>query len=379
MNNRAWTIGLILVIVAAVIWILSWYPAFHPPVSTKVPWIKWSKSVGGESLGGHLWLGKEDTLYVASPADTLYAFDSSGAEKWVHRTDLNDGIVGGPIQDDHGNVYFITFNKILSLSASGLKQWEFACAPAADSSRFYDRGYIDGETLYAMCAETFYALNRTDGTELWRSAPDRVAFSTILNDGTQLSVRDGQLVATSTDGSPLWKYPLPAGAKYLTRIDFGADESIYINAGYTLVALTRFGERRWDFPFQTHAEPVIAPDGTVLVVYDLGRVGALNPDGSPKWLYILTWNRADQPQGVTPVLGKDGILYVAQSGGIVAISPQGNKLWEIDLTGTVAEAPILSPDGTLYITTRAGFVYAVQTSSKGPAETVIPKTHYDHW
>ncbi|MEH6890240.1 PQQ-binding-like beta-propeller repeat protein, partial [Bacillus sp. JJ864] len=92
-----------------------------------------------------------------------------------------------------------------------------------------------------------------------------------------------------------------------------------------------------------YSPPVIAEDGTIYVA--AGNLIAFNPDGSIKW----------QTKGShiidTPVLDRDGIIYVRNVGGkrLEAYNPDGSKKWSSNefIRGSYGSI-LISKDGTIY-------------------------------
>ena len=86
-----------------------------------------------------------------------------------------------------------------------------------------------------------------------------------------------------------------------------------------IVAMNPDGTKKW-FHYNRYAnDPVIGPDGTIY----LTRMGdldtpsdfyALNPDGSEKWKFQTS--TAQTEYFGTPLIGADGIIYVATTSTI---------------------------------------------------------------
>jgi len=79
------------------------------------------------------------------------------------------------------------------------------------------------------------------------------------------------------------------------------------------------------------------------------RFWAVNPDGTQKWQRLLS----SAGSLLSAAIGSDGTLYV---GGdkLRAIDPQdGSVRWELDIqtTTSIAAAPAVGPDGTIYVCT----------------------------
>jgi hypothetical protein len=100
----------------------------------------------------------------------------------------------------------------------------------------------------------------------------------------------------------------------------------------------------------------VAADGTVYVSMVNGKLYAINPDGTQKWLVQLG-SGAEGPV----VVGSDGTIYVASSvatvpgtsaGAIFALNPDGTQKWVFDDTRAfIIAGPGIGPDGNIYAVT----------------------------
>jgi outer membrane protein assembly factor BamB len=362
-----------------------------PDTVYQIPSLKWTRPFGPVHP---FWtaplLTRDGSLILASLEGDVYSLDSHGTLLWTYRIGQQEAIAGGLLQDRDGNIYFSTLDKVFSLNTSGLKRWETSpCTPGKLAQD--DQGAtFDDATLYTTCGKNFAAFNKTDGTQLWSQPPfEGESAPALLQNGTLVFARDRHVVAVDRAGNTLWTYPppnaVPANNTYPQDIYFDSpvavapDQSLYVGSrNNRLVALDSDGILKWSFDAGVmqgyRASPVIASDGTVFVVNSQGVATALSPDGAVKWTLHLSVRNGIQ---ATPILGADGTIYFAADPGVVAISPDGRKLWELALSGFSAGSPTLAPDGTLYIATIDGVLYAVQTASPGLMQNAWPKYQHD--
>jgi outer membrane protein assembly factor BamB len=104
----------------------------------------------------------------------------------------------------------------------------------------------------------------------------------------------------------------------------------------------------WVFkaPAGFSGSPVISSEGTIYAADLDRRLLALNPDGTKLWETSL----AQVPLGPL-ALGPQGIIYVTDSnGGLSAFSPDGHPLWtfETSASGKPNHGAIVAPNGTIY-------------------------------
>ena len=73
--------------------------------------------------------------------------------------------------------------------------------------------------------------------------------------------------------------------------------------------------------------------------------------GGEKWkypVYLSLWGAA--------TIDKNGIIYVGTPyDGLHAIYPNGTRKWHVDLVGREYQAPVIAPDGTIYVGTMSWF------------------------
>jgi outer membrane protein assembly factor BamB len=159
------------------------------------------------------------------------------------------------------------------------------------------------------------------------------------------------------DASTLkWSFEIVREIRSSPAID--ADGTIYIQSldGY-LFAINPNGTEKWRFSMPgIESSPAIGLDGTIYVGNSL-FIYAINPDGSEKWTYdtgALTWS--------SPTIGQDGRIYVSAygNGTLYALNPDGIEEWTHSLGGIewLYESPSIGTDGTIYIRSNDGNVYA---------------------
>ena len=65
----------------------------------------------------------------------------------------------------------------------------------------------------------------------------------------------------------------------------------------------------------------------------------------------------------SPVLGADGTVYVGSLDGyLYAIDTAGSQRWNFKTNGTVFSSPVLGADGTVYVGSWDGYLYAIDTA-----------------
>lgn len=174
-------------------------------------------------------------------------------------------------------------------------------------------------------------------------------------------------VADAVD--PAWSVPLATGATD-SGITVGRDGHIYVGSSdYTLdtttwFAVTSDGAVVWslELPLSSRTTPAIAPDGTLYIESRTnrpfhGRLFAIDPVGTIRW----TLETDPYDFNLNPAIGPDGTIYTAGGDRVTAISPEGEVKWTflIDDTDFQASSPAVAADGTIYIGSFNGLLYAI--------------------
>src|SRR3989442_2280693 len=90
--------------------------------------------------------------------------------------------------------------------------------------------------------------------------------------------------------------------------------------------------------------PAIAPDGTIYFGTFTGRLWAVQPDGSRKWIF-----RAGLEIKSSPAVGGDGTIYFgSRDRKCYALRSDGKKKWEFPTGGWVDSSPALGDDGGIF-------------------------------
>lgn len=128
-----------------------------------------------------------------------------------------------------------------------------------------------------------------------------------------------------------------------------------------------------------HTTPAIGSDGSVYVGFSTGGATpeahgtfyALDSHGQIEWTVDLGPGR----QTSSPTLGADGTIYVTSGAGkLFALSPAGQVLWTAQTGPTVKASPALALDGTVYVASMNDNLYAIQPPADSETEGRISWT-----
>ena len=385
------TLGIILACTRLSHWVDM--PSFTPQNG---PPIKWKQKLP-EAISSAPALGKNGFLYFTTRTGTVYALDHSGAVQWSYRPEYSPAL-SAMMLDKNGNVYFSSVAKIFSLTSDGRKRWESDCP--GNVFRMVERAALGDGILYATCGENLSALNTANGQELWRVPIRNSDVNAVaLKNDRVVALRGSMVSAFDSMGNAVWNFPPPDYVTppprkglitdqqfFIYPAAVGKDETLYMGSGDSeFSAFSPDGTMKWTYDaglpnpmdgVRFMGSPVIATDDTVIAVSNKAVAYAFTPDGALRWKTPLgdPIRNAFQP---SPLVGKDGTIYAFADHVLTAITSDGKLTWKLQLSDDALVPPALAADGTLYVATDDGMLYAVKTSSKGLASSSWPKYQGD--
>lgn len=316
--------------------------------------------------------GPDGCVYVGDAGGLLYAFDAGGALRWTHRISLWNA-VHKPAVDAAGVVYAASSDaQLYALNPDGSLKWTYyAQLPLVDgpvvgedgvlyvmdinaqlyaigSSAAQDRhtisGYVRDETDAGLAgvqvsitgaptvwtdANGYYSIsNVTDGAYLVSPTLDGYTFDPTF----QLAEIDGDDVILpdfigSTAEIPEWPMWGRDGGHTRRSPHLGPDTPVLKWAAYIAEGIT--------------GSVMLGGDGAVYVQGSMGRLVALNPDGSQRWDFNMR-----HATEASPAIGADGTIFTNNGGSLLfAISPGGVVKWSVETSSPVEGSPIPTPDG----------------------------------
>jgi hypothetical protein len=325
--------------------------------TAQVKWIERVYAMAGTCPA----LAADGTIYVATglglralSPDATIIWTASGYGK------------ASPVIGPDGTVYAVSHYALGAFSPAGTLLWcdtlpqqQVEASPAVGT---------DG-TIYISDEDSLIAFN-ADGSRRWAytdTAGRGFSSSPVVGaDGTVYVVLQGngtRLLALNPDGSLNWSYGTEDW--YSTELAISDDGIIYAWGGDYLWAISPDGTNLWQHGAGYRArELVIGQDGTayVLRTYNDG-VDAWNPDGTTKWRFNAEGSWSGRTPG-TPALAQDGVLCL--SGGddtLRFLNSDGTMKTTFECDAPVTGSPTIAPDGTIYVSTEDGCLYALKGSS----------------
>jgi outer membrane protein assembly factor BamB len=177
-------------------------------------------------------------------------------------------------------------------------------------------------------------------------------------------------VRAQTDGAQRWAFTTLSTATVGSIVSTpaaGPDGTIYIgvevgsatstSASGRLFALNPDGSQKWVFtaPDWVDSTPAIAADGSVYFGCWNGVLYALRADGSKRWEY-----KAGSFIASSPAIGSDGTLYVGAGSNLVAVDSDGSLKWSFPAADWIDSSPAIAPDGSIVVGSWDGNVDALR-------------------
>ena len=295
-----------------------------------------------------------DTRHTGrSPFSTA---NTDSDEKW--NLQLDGFLWGSPVIDDDGIIYVGSYD-FYAIYPNGKIKWQiddtqgvFSSAGAIDENGILYVGSIWASPNY------FYAIDTNNGDLKWRrQISNHIYSSPVIGDDDTIyfGSSNENIYAYYPNGTLRWKHK--TGNAVLSSPAIGNDGTVYCGShDSNLYAFhPNNGTVKWKYKTGNwiRTAPCIGDDGTIYVVSLDNNLHAVNPDGTLKW-------KTNVGAGTSPTIGQDGIIYCGYD-KLHAVNPSdGSIKWNIPVSGKIrGSTPCNSIDGTIYLGTDSGWIYAI--------------------
>ncbi|MGI9214365.1 MAG: PQQ-binding-like beta-propeller repeat protein [Gammaproteobacteria bacterium] len=245
-------------------------------------------------------------------------------------------------------------------AAAGRMKWYFS----SPGSSFGDSVTLGANGSIYAAGDKLYCLN-ADGTLIWSynysfsgafysfSAPIlRPGGSGIYMGGASFG-SNAYLFSLNLNGSLQWINRLDNTYIYSSPA-IGADGNIYISTNY-IYSVNPNGTLKWSYEQTTGwgSSPAISTDGSVYI--GAGNLYCYHPNGTLKWIYSLNNTRNSIH---SPVIGKNGNIYITSDNYLHCINPSGSLQWSFAVTGGVSSVDnplVLGSDDSVYVGSESNY------------------------
>jgi len=334
---------------------------------------------------------------------------SAGTVRW--KRDLGGNLTPGPVIGSDGSVLAATNSGVLVAldPANGALRWRFDVGTPYGSDLSTSPAVVAGGTiLWPGPGNTLCALG-PNGRLLWKETFAGAVLSPAVAGRNRVYVADmaAHLTALEVTGarhSVVWSIDVGAEVDYASPT-VGPDGTVYTASENTLVAVRDTGDRgvvRWAFRSTAVVEvsTAVDADGTVVLGTNGDRQFGIGPDGEVRWSVDIgdyTYSSATAtPRGrsyfgdntgrvrvldtttgtvertITPlgagaekvwtsvVVDARGSFYWATTeGNVYGYREDGTQLFRLATGSSVDGYPAIGADGSLYVGTTGGTLYAI--------------------
>jgi outer membrane protein assembly factor BamB len=208
---------------------------------------------------------------------------------------------------------------------------------------------------------TAYAVNASTSQQLWKTVLGWGTFSAPAVDSDHVYIesraqRDPFYALDRTDGSVVWKYPMPDFKGNGTVNDGKVYVTGFRDDGRIVALDTQTGDEIWtiETDSQVKTSPAVA-EGQLFFGTTGGVFKVVDAEtGAPQWDITVGESIIGAPSIV------DGVVYVSDRSGIVYAfdANSGDKRFQHDLAEGIFTNPVVV-DGTIFLGDRSGMVYAL--------------------
>jgi len=345
--------------------------------------LRWQVSLG-TNISGAPTLAKNGDVLIGLSSGKVLAITPEGSNRWTFVAD--QGVMGVPAVAEDGTIYFGA-GRLFALNADGTKRWDFALDAfsnsgwniCAEAPSIGPDGVVYVMKPYAPDGERrFYAVN-PDGTRRWKLEGQWIGRAAIGFKGeVYASSQYADFARINPDGVVRWSLCLgntihssaavaPNGT-LLVPVSGGS-----INDG-AVRALTPEGVTLWRFDGGGMAlgSPIVGSDGVTYYGFGNGRLVAIGPEGRLQWEYNMPGTNTYNMITSSPALVNDGTVYFSGDSYFHALDSQGRLLWRIQPGSNILTAPLVAPDGTIYVGDNGGNLFAIEGNGNGLAAGAWP-------
>src|SRR3989339_648789 len=276
--------------------------------------LKW-KYTTGDVIESSPAVGTDGVIYVGSNDNNVYAINSDGTLKWFYTTDGD--VVSSPAVGTNSTVYVGSYDgNLYAINKDGTLKKD---PPPSLGNQIYSSPAVGSNEIIYIASRNdkyFYSLDSNLGTRWRRSLLDLIDSSPAIGSDGIVYVGSDELYAFTESGSysgSNWPYsttnenePLLTSSPAISSSDniyFGAESGFYAlySSGNVRRIVNTIGAIG-------RSSPAIDASGNVYLCTNSGLY-ALNTD------YVVKWTYPIKDENASPIIGADGTIYVHSSDG----------------------------------------------------------------
>ncbi|OQY10128.1 MAG: hypothetical protein B6I29_02100 [Marinitoga sp. 4572_148] len=311
----------------------------------------------------------KDGIYFGSYDKYFYSLSIDGNLQWKFLA--NSEIIASPNSEDNNEIYFGDVSgKLYSITKEGTLNWvlklkgNIIATPLAKNNKIYV-GTSEG---------ILYAIDKK-GNIIWTfKTGDYISSMPAYYKGNIIfGSSDSYIYSITENGKLNWKFRASGAVKSSPSID--KDGNIYIGSDDNyLYKLTKEGILLFKFKTNSPIQAKASIDSNGNIYF-----GSLD-----HYLYIIdkegnliTKYKTDGPILSTPTFDDEGYIYFASlDSKIYALNKDYKIDWIFKSDYGISASPIVN-NGILYISSKDGYIYALQIEGKNTPENYIMKNYYN--
>ena len=344
--------------------------------------ITYWENIGEGYYGGELWkyyagsgiesiiaVDSEGIIYFGS-GSKVFAVNPDGTEKWNYSVGGADFEAGFALSNDESVIFAVDagWRTHAIYTATGVEKWNYSGNTSGNSGVVVDANdniYVGGW----CCQDGLFSLDY-DGNFRWTLGGDECHSGHAIGKGNTVvyyhdvgfGLREVQLI----DGNINWVHPGVWLGSYGTGISIASDGTIYYGDSDYFYAVNPDGSGKWNYSltYGGCSNNAIGSNGNIWFVDtdNPSMVIVVKPDGTLVWEYALSYVGGGSGFAATGLaLDSDDIVYVGSfDNRLYAISGDGSLRWTYMTGGDVKSGIAFSPDETvIYFGSDDGYLYAL--------------------
>ncbi|HYL59608.1 MAG TPA: PQQ-binding-like beta-propeller repeat protein [Candidatus Acidoferrales bacterium] len=304
--------------------------------------LMWSFDAGAD-LAGQIAVGADNSAYFITRDGVLHGLDSSGKEILHRQAAGNSPVVttGGVV------IAKASETGLAAFGADGAAQWQVEIGAGAGPLA------ASNGVIYASAGSDLLAVTDT-GSIKWRVGVGAISTAVATSDGVAGAVTGGDIASLASDGALLWTFAPAEG--FSGGLAFG-DDAVYAGSrsGTVYAIDERTGKPLWTVvtPHAVVAGPALGAAGAIY--FGSEAVHGVASNGQLRWTQA-----AIKPDAAAISAGiLDGVFDAGADNLAAMLGSDGNFIWTSRSFGAVA-ASAIAPNGTLYVGSSAGRIFAVR-------------------
>ena len=307
---------------------------------------RWKILIGKDATGPVV--GADGTVYVGAGAAGLVAVKPTGKIAW--KTRLQGAVLGAPaVLPDGTIVVGTTAKKVVAVSADGKrKPWTFDARQPVTCNLTVDH---EG-SVYATTKGANLVVLGANGKRRFVAKIGKCLYYCPAQPAVDAS---GRIFARGfvfdRAGKPLWQYKNGSGPVVAD------DGSLVLAAARTGVLWLDAATGKPRGTLKLKAEIGSVSQGASGTIYASSESSDASVHACTRTRTLRTY-QANNWIRAQVLVDRAENLFFGCVGGMYAYAKKGTMLWSVPIRGDVRASPAIANDGTIYVTTSAGVLYA---------------------